>query len=191
MAEPVPSLPDKGPQRPAAFLDRDGVINVDEGYTFRAADLRFTPTAVAGIRRLNEAGYWVIVVTNQSGVARGFYSCADVEAFHDHMQAALAEGGAHVDAFYYCAYHPDGSVSAYAREHEDRKPSPGMLLRAMREWPIDRARSFMIGDKDSDVEVAARAGIPGVRVPANSCDLAREVDRLLSRADPAPQEEPA
>lgn len=172
-----------GPARPAAFLDRDGVINIDAGYTFRTADLRFTRTAAAGIRRLNEAGYLVIVVTNQSGVARGLYSGAEVEAFHAHMQAKLHEQGARIDAFYYCPFHPGGSVAPFAREHEDRKPAPGMLLRAMREWPIDRDASFMIGDKASDMEAAERAGIRGMRVTANECDLAGEVDALLAEPD--------
>lgn len=172
--------PAGSPLRPAVFLDRDGVINMDDGYTFRPADLRFTPTAPAAIRRLNEAGQLVIVVTNQSGVARGRYGTADVEAFHAHMVDALAAEGARIDAFYYCPYHPDGTVAAFAREHPDRKPSPGMLVRAMCDWPIDPARSLMIGDKASDMEAAARAGVTGVRVPANeACDLLATVEQWL------------
>ena len=173
--------------RPAAFLDRDGVINIDHGYVFRPEALAFTPTAIAAIRALNQSGYLVIVVTNQSGVARGLFGSSDVDQFHAHMQHQLAAGGARVDAFYYCPFHPDGTVPAFAREHEDRKPNPGMLLRAIRDWNIDPARSFMIGDKASDVEGAKRAGVHGVRVAANVCDLAAEVDRLLRRqaAEPA------
>ena len=167
--------------RPAAFLDRDGVINVDHGYTYRPEELAFTPTAIEGIRLLNEAGYLVLVVTNQSGVARGYYGTDDIERFHAHLQDVLSRHGAHVDDFYYCAFHPDGTVADFAIEHEDRKPSPGMLLRAMREWPVRREGSFMIGDKDSDMEVAKRAGIPGLRVPANVCDLAAEVRNLLDQ----------
>jgi D-glycero-D-manno-heptose 1,7-bisphosphate phosphatase len=166
--------------RPAAFLDRDGVINVDHGYTFRPEDLVFTPNAVEGIRLLNEAGYLVIVVTNQSGVARGFYGTADVEEFHAHMAAALAEQGARIDAFYYCAYHPDGTVAEYAREHEDRKPGCGMLIRAMADLPVDRARSFMIGDKPSDAAAAAKAGIPAALIPANDGDLAAAVREMMA-----------
>lgn len=165
--------------RPAAFLDRDGVINVDHGYTFRPEDLEFTPTAAEGIGLLNAAGYPVLVVTNQSGVARGLYGTADIERFHAHLQARLARHGAHVDSFYYCACHPDGIVAEYAIEHEDRKPAPGMLLRAMREWGVEAEGSFMIGDKASDMEAADRAGIAGVLVPANSCDLAGTVRRLI------------
>lgn len=170
--------------RPAVFLDRDGVINMDDGYTFRAADLRFTPTAVAAIRRINEAGWWVIVVTNQSGVARGLYGTADVEAFHRHMAEELRAEGAQIDAFYYAPSHPDGTVPAFAHEHEDRKPGPGMLLKAMRDHPIDRSRSVMIGDKDSDMEAAARAGVAGVLVAPNAaCDLLATVEDWLVRSD--------
>jgi len=167
-------------RRPAAFLDRDGVINVDDGYVFRPEALRFTPTAAKGIRLLNEAGLLVIVATNQSGVARGLYGTADVEAFHRHMAAELAVRGARIDAFYYAPYHLDGSVAAFAREHEDRKPGAGMLLRAMREWDVERTGSFMIGDKASDMEAAARAGIPGYLVEPDICDLAAEVQRILA-----------
>jgi D-glycero-D-manno-heptose 1,7-bisphosphate phosphatase len=176
------SLAGKG-ARPAAFLDRDGVINIDGGYTFRPADLRFTSTAVAAIRRLNDAGWWVIVVTNQSGVARGLFGTADVEAFHAHMADRLAAEGARIDAFYYCPFHPDGSVPAFSRAHEDRKPGPGMVQRAMRDRPIDAERSVLIGDKASDMEAAAAAGIHGVQVVANEgCDLLATVEALLAPA---------
>lgn len=181
----IPPRPDGAPLRPAVFLDRDGVINMDDGYTFRPADLRFTPTAPAAIRRLNDAGRLVIVVTNQSGVARGLYDVADVDAFHRHMAERLAADGARVDAFYHCPFHPDGQVPAFAREHEDRKPAPGMLLRAMREWPIDPARSLMIGDKASDMEAADRAGVAGLRVRPNAdCDLLATVDGWLAASTP-------
>ncbi len=167
--------------RPAVFLDRDGVINVDFGYTVRVDDLVFTPTAIDGIRLFNEAGFLVIVVTNQSGVARGYYSAADVERFHDAIRSRLTTREAFIDAFYYCPYHPDGSVAPYAREHEDRKPNPGMALRAIRDWSVDIEASVMIGDKQSDMDMAARAGLPGIRVAENVCDLAAEARRFLSR----------
>jgi D-glycero-D-manno-heptose 1,7-bisphosphate phosphatase len=168
--------------RPAAFLDRDGVINVDHGYVFRPDDLQFTPTAAKAIKMLNKADYRVIVVSNQSGVARGLYGSEDVERFHAHMQALLAAEGARIDAFYYCPYHPEGSVAPYDCDHEDRKPGPGMLLRAMREWPIRREGSFMIGDKQSDVDAAERAGIPGLLVPSSICDLAAEAAAMIEQS---------
>lgn len=174
-----PKQPDLGPARPAAFLDRDGVINVDHGYTVRPEQLVFTPTAVAAIRMLNEADYPVLVVTNQSGVARGYYGRAEVEAFHAHMNEALAAHGARIDAFYYSPYHPDGSVGEFAIEHEDRKPGAGMILRAIREWNVRREGSFLIGDKASDAASAAAAGIPSELIASNDGDLAAAVRRLL------------
>jgi D-glycero-D-manno-heptose 1,7-bisphosphate phosphatase len=173
--------------RPAAFLDRDGVINVDRGYTYRVKDLVFTPTAIEGVKALNDADYRVFVVTNQSGVARGYYTVGDVERFHAAMQERLHAGGAHVDCFYYCPFHPDGTVALYAIEHDDRKPSPGMLLRAIREWPTDVAASVMIGDKQSDLEVAARVRVTGLLVEPNVCDLAAEVRRFLYRPSQRPR----
>jgi D-glycero-D-manno-heptose 1,7-bisphosphate phosphatase len=169
-----------GAPRPAAFLDRDGVINIDDGYTFRPDDLKFTPTAVEGIRLLNQAGYPVLVVTNQSGVARGLYGISDVEAFHAHMNDMLRQAGAHIDAFYYCPYHPDGSVAEFAIEHEDRKPGVGMIRRAMHEWKVTPAGSFLIGDKPSDEEAATAAGIRSRLITANSGDLAEAVRSLLA-----------
>jgi D-glycero-D-manno-heptose 1,7-bisphosphate phosphatase len=177
------TLPNASRHCPAAFLDRDGVLNVDHGYVFRPEDLEFTPTAIEAVRLLNEAGYRVFVVTNQSGVARGYYTAADVERFHAHMDRELQAGGARVDRYYYCPYHPDGIVAEYAIDHEDRKPSPGMLQRAIREWPTDLAASVMIGDKRSDMEAASRAGVLGVLVPPDTCDLAAEVRGILARVD--------
>lgn len=175
-----PKYPDPGPARPAAFLDRDGVINVDRGYTFRPEDLIFTPSAVAAIRLLNAADYLVLVVTNQSGVARGLYGTADVEAFHQHMRETLADLGARIDGFYYCPYHPDGTVAPFAIEHDDRKPGAGMILRAIREWNVRREGSFLIGDKSSDAESAAEAGIRSVLIEANVGDLAAAVRGFLT-----------
>lgn len=166
--------------RPAAFLDRDGVINVDHGYVFKPTDMAFTPTAVEAIRLLNAADYPVLVVTNQSGVARGMYGVAEVEAFHAHLNEALGRAGAHVDAFYYCPYHPDGTVADYAIEHEDRKPGPGMIRRAMREWDVSAAGSFLIGDRQSDLDAAIAAGISGYLIEPNVGDLAAQVRAILA-----------
>jgi D-glycero-D-manno-heptose 1,7-bisphosphate phosphatase len=174
------AAPDIPHPRPAAFLDRDGVINVDHGYTHQLDDLVFTPTAVEAIRLLNQAGYRVLVVTNQSGVARGFYGISDVEAFHAHMNAALAAAGARIDAFYYSPYHPEGSVAEYAIEHEDRKPGAGMIRRAMADWNVQRSGSFLIGDNQSDLDSAAAAGLPARRITSNSGDLAAIVREFLA-----------
>ena len=158
-------------RRPCAFLDRDGTLNVDKGYTHRPEDLVWTPSAIPAIKRLNEVGHYVIVVTNQAGVARGYYTEADMRAFHAEMQAQLADAGAWIDAFYHCPYHPDGKVPDFtAPNHPDRKPNPGMLLRAMSEWPIVHEASFMIGDTDLDTEAAKAAGILGYRYDGGDLD---------------------
>lgn len=167
--------------RPAAFLDRDGVINVDVGYPHRSDQLAFTQTATTAIRRLNDNGYLVIVVTNQSGVARGLFGMDDVAGFHDEMQRRLAFEGAWIDAFYIAPYHPAGTIKPFAIDHPDRKPGAGMLLRAMAEWPINAAASFLIGDKDSDVEAARQAGIHAVLVPSDIVDLDQTIMDLIAR----------
>lgn len=150
--------------RPAAFLDRDGTLNIDEGYTHKPGDLRWTRGAIAAVKRLNEAGYYTIVVTNQAGVARGYYGESDVHAFHAEMRRQLAEAGAWIDAFYMCPFHKDGVIADYTMaDHPDRKPKPGMILRAMIEWPVQRQGSFMIGDSELDMAAAAAAGLPGNR----------------------------
>ena len=150
-------------RRPAAFLDRDGVLNVDHGYAHRIDQLDWVDGAAGAVRLLNEAGYTVIVVTNQSGIARGLYSEADVHAFHAHMQDVLKTQGARIDAFYHCPHHPDGRVTGFAVECDCRKPGTGMLQQATREWPLDLTRSFLIGDRDGDMEAAKAFNIRGVR----------------------------
>jgi D-glycero-D-manno-heptose 1,7-bisphosphate phosphatase len=148
--------------RPAAFLDRDGVLNVDLGYVHRVEDLAWIAGAPAAVRRLNAAGYLVIVVTNQSGIGRGYYDEAAMEAVHAALRDHLAMAGAVIDAVYACPFHPQAAVERFRHpDHPDRKPNPGLLLRAMRDFAIDRERSFMIGDKDSDMEAARRAGVAG------------------------------
>jgi mannose-6-phosphate isomerase len=169
--------------RPAAFLDRDGVLNVDHGYVHRLEALDLMPGAAAAVRRLNEAGYLVIVATNQSGVARGYYTLDDAHRFNAALRARLAEAGARIDAFYLAPYHPDGVVAEYARDHDDRKPGSGMLRRALAEWPIDAARAFLVGDKDSDLEAARRAGIEGYLYRGG--DLDAFVGKVLAAAPAA------
>ena len=150
-------------RRPAAFLDRDGVLNVDHGYVHRTEQLEWVAGAPESVRLLNEAGYYVLVITNQSGVARGFFDEAAVKAFHAHMQNVLAEKGAHIDAFYYCPHHPEGTVKAFAMACSCRKPRTGMLEQAARDWPIDITRSFFIGDKDADMAAAAAFKVRGIK----------------------------
>lgn len=165
--------------RPAILFDRDGTLNVDRGYTFRPSDLEWTPGAREAVKRVNDAGFLAVVVTNQSGVARGFYAEADVLAFHAAMNADLAELGAHLDALYYCPFHAEASDPGYRHaDHPDRKPNPGMLLRAMAELDLDPQRVVMIGDQESDLAAAAAAGVRGALYSGG--DLAQLVQDLLA-----------
>jgi len=153
-AAPAPAL------RPALFLDRDGVLNEDQGYVHRWEDFRWIPGAREVIAAFNRAGWLVIVVTNQSGVGRGYYTEADMHALHARMAQELAEAGARIDAFYFCPQHPEAAEECYRHpDPPDRKPNPGMILRALADWPIDRERSLLVGDKESDLEAAGRAGV--------------------------------
>jgi D-glycero-D-manno-heptose 1,7-bisphosphate phosphatase len=158
----VPETPPARPLRPALFLDRDGVLNEDRGYVSRWEDFRWIPGAREAVAAFNRAGWLVIVVTNQSGVGRGFYTEAAMHALHARMAQELAQVGGRIDAVYHAPQHPDASLDAYRHpDPPDRKPNPGMLLRAIDELSIDPGRSFLIGDQASDLTAAARAGIAG------------------------------
>jgi D-glycero-D-manno-heptose 1,7-bisphosphate phosphatase len=167
-------------RRPAAFFDRDGVLNVDHGYVHRPEQLEWIAGAPESVRLLNEAGYLVIVITNQSGVARGFFDESAVKSFHAHMQKGLAGRGAHIDAFYYCPHHPEGTVKAFAMACSCRKPRTGLLEQAAREWPIDQSASFLIGDKDHDMAAAAAFNIRGIKFDPRSQSLPDVVRRQLA-----------
>ena len=150
------------PSRPAVFFDRDGVINADLGYVGDASRFALLPGAAEGVRAAAAAGALCFLVTNQSGVARGFFTEADVEALHRHMAAALARDGARFDDIRICPHLPDAPLAAYRRVCTCRKPGPGMILDLMARWPVDPVRSVLIGDKPSDVAAARAAGIRGV-----------------------------
>ncbi len=147
--------------RPALFLDRDGVINMDKGYVHRPDGFEFIDGAPETIQRFNDMGWRVFVVTNQTGIAHGFYTEADMFYVHAHMQSELKSYNAHIDRIYYCPYDTRGMVARYILDSEDRKPHPGMLLKAMENFPTDASRSFLIGDKRTDIEAAQAAGIRG------------------------------
>jgi D-glycero-D-manno-heptose 1,7-bisphosphate phosphatase len=167
------------PRRPAVFLDRDGTLNDDLGFVHRAADFRWLPGAVGAVRRLNEAGYYVFLVTNQSGIARGLFDEAAVGDLHAWMNAELRAAGAHIDDTRYCPHHPQASVAAYRLECSCRKPAPGMILDLMQHWPVIAERSVMVGDKEIDLAAGHAAGIAAeIIVPGALGDF---VDRLLRR----------
>jgi D-glycero-D-manno-heptose 1,7-bisphosphate phosphatase len=146
--------------RPAVFFDRDGVLNRDDsGYAHKPEELEWNDQAIEAVRLVNQSGWYTFVVTNQSGVARGYYDEEAVRRFHEQMEIELAREGAHIDEFRFCPFHPDGTVARYRRDAECRKPKPGMLIDLMHAWPIDVPRSILIGDKESDCAAAAAAGI--------------------------------
>ncbi|KJC34263.1 D,D-heptose 1,7-bisphosphate phosphatase [Bradyrhizobium sp. LTSP849] len=147
--------------RPAVFFDRDGVLNVDKAYVYRIDDFEWTQGAREAIKLCNELGYYVFVVTNQSGVARGYFGVGDIHHLHDWMNSELAAIGARIDDFQYCPYHEEGTVEAYRRASDRRKPAPGMILDCMTAWPVRIEGSLLVGDSARDIEAAAAAGIPG------------------------------
>src|SRR5262249_45434690 len=146
-------------RRPAVFLDRDGTLNHDAGHVHRVADFRWLPGAVNAIRRLNGGGYYVFVVTNQSGVARGLSHEAALLKLHGWMNDELGGAGARIDDVRYCPHHPQGSIAAYRTACSCRKPAAGMLLDLINVWPVIREASIMIGDKESDAAAGRAAGI--------------------------------
>jgi D-sedoheptulose 7-phosphate isomerase/D-glycero-D-manno-heptose 1,7-bisphosphate phosphatase len=172
--------------RAGVLLDRDGTIIVDSGYVGSVDRVEFIDGAIEAIAALNRAGIPVAVVTNQAGVARGHYGVDDVEQVHKHIIAELASHGAHVDLWLFCPYHPDGSVTAFARASWDRKPAPGMALAAADALDLDLAASWVIGDRDSDVGLARAVGATplflGPAAPDAPCfpDLAAAVAHVLA-----------
>jgi len=177
-AVPHPFLSGTG-LRPAAFFDRDGVINIDHGYVHTADRLDLIEGAAATLRRCRDAGFLVFVVTNQSGIARGYFNETALVGFHDHLRVMLAEQGATIDDIRYCPHHRDAVVPAYQRACDWRKPGPGMILDLARAWQVDLSRSFLIGDKTTDMEAATAAGITGYLF--DSGDLLAFVDPILDQ----------
>ncbi len=141
-------------KRPAVFLDRDGTINEEMGYINHLSRFRLLPEAAPAIRLLNDAGLMVVVVTNQSGAARGYFPATLVDEVHRHLQDLLAQAGARVDAIYTCRHAPDAGCPC-------RKPRPGLILEAARDLSLDLNRSYLIGDRYKDIETAANAGVQG------------------------------
>ena len=189
--------------RPVVFLDRDGTINQDSGYLSDPKELELIPGAEKAIARLKRAGYAVVVVTNQSGIARGYYTVKELDAVNREMSRRLALAGAKVEAYYYCPHHAEhAAMDRYALDCECRKPNPGMLIRAARELGLDLGRSFMVGDHHSDLVAGKRAGARSIQVQTGhasrhpdipdedrdylAADLGGAVDWILSQGEAEP-----
>jgi D-glycero-D-manno-heptose 1,7-bisphosphate phosphatase len=154
-----------------AFLDRDGVLNVDTGYPHDPARLKLIPGAAEAVSRLNAAGFTAVVVSNQSGVARGLFKLQDVDTFNAALADRISAGGGHIAQFYICPFHADASVDDFRHpDHPDRKPNPGMILRGLEDNALDPTQSLMIGDKLSDLEAARRAGVAGYLFESGNLD---------------------
>ena len=164
--------------RPTVFLDRDGTLNVEVNYLHRIADLVLIPGAAAAIKRLNQAHYYVVVVTNQAGIARGYYDEAALHQLHEHLLSVLAAEGATIDAFYFCPHHPDFTGPCACR-----KPGTGMLLQAVQDLNIDLAHSWLVGDTASDLAAGREVGCRTVLVRTG---YGRKTERDLVADEPHP-----
>ena len=157
--------------KPAIFFDRDGVLNVDVGYLYKIEDFQWIDGAIQAIKYFNDKGYYVFVITNQSGVARGYYKEEDIRKLHQWMKKELAKYGAHIDEFFYCPHHIKGIVPEYSFDCECRKPKIGMIKQALEKYDIHLDGSLLIGDKESDIECAENAGIKGLKFNAEKLDF--------------------
>jgi D-glycero-D-manno-heptose 1,7-bisphosphate phosphatase len=150
--------------KPAVFLDRDGTLLEEAGYVDRLERLVFFPFSIDAVRLLNRGGFAVVIVTNQSGVGRGLYKEEFVHQAHDLISRRTAEGGARIDGYYFCPHHPSAEIEEYRRECECRKPAPGMFRQAAADLGLDLPRSFVVGDKGTDIQAARAAGATGLLV---------------------------
>ncbi len=195
----MPSIPQQSDgsiesgARPGVFLDRDGTIVHEANYLHRVEDMELYPSAAEAIRLLNQSGRLVVVVTNQSGVARGILSENEISVIHAALQKQLAHLGARIDRFYYCPHLPNAPVADFSCECECRKPNPGMVFAAARDLNIDLERSYLIGDKQTDIETAHRAGCVSVLVKTGygASAAERQVDTETVRQGDSKAEEPA
>ena len=144
---------------PALFLDRDGVINREITYLHRIEDFQFIPGIFSACRAFQTAGYRIIVVTNQAGIGRGYYTESDFYRLNSWMIEQFEQKGVHILQTYFSPYHPTHGIGEYRRDHRDRKPRPGMLLRAQQDWQIDLSASVLVGDKESDIQAGLCAGV--------------------------------
>lgn len=152
----------------AIFLDRDGTLNVEKNYLYKIEDFEFIPGIPEAIKRWNELGYKVIVITNQAGVARGYYKEEDVQVLHQYINERLEKINAHIDAFYYCPHHPVHGTGKYKVDCNCRKPKTGMLEQAILDFNIDVGKSYLFGDHDSDIEAGEAMKIKSHKIDGKS-----------------------
>jgi D-glycero-D-manno-heptose 1,7-bisphosphate phosphatase len=150
--------------RAAIFIDRDGTLADEVGYVNDVSRFRLFPWSVEAVRLINRSGYLAVMVTNQAGVARGYFPEPAIGEVHDRLGAALADGAARLDGVYYCPHHPDAGAAPYRQDCDCRKPRPGLLTRAAADLRIDLARSWVVGDRKGDLEVAWAVGARGAMV---------------------------
>lgn len=167
--------------RRAVFLDRDGTLIEDVGHLHRVEDVRLLPGTGEAVRRLNEAGWFVVVATNQSVIARGMLTEEELRQIHTFISQQLAEQGARIDAWYYCPHHPNGVVEKYSLQCSCRKPEPGMLLQASKEYGLDLSKSWFVGDSASDAEAGRRVGVRTLVLGVDAETLAGAVDIILKQ----------
>ena len=180
------------PSNRALFLDRDGVINIDRGYVHRREEFLFQDGIFELCRAAQDVGYLLMVVTNQAGIARGYYTEPEFLDLMKWMNREFADRGIHIARVYYCPYHPTAGIGRYRYDSPDRKPNPGMLLQARADFNVDLAASVLVGDRSSDIDAARAAGV-GTRIllrPSEdaeawaadvACHLASSLDEIRSR----------
>jgi D-glycero-D-manno-heptose 1,7-bisphosphate phosphatase len=152
----------------AVFLDRDGTINIDKGYVYRTEDFVFLDGFIEALKVFHELNYYVIVITNQSGVARGYYGEEDVIKLHQYMDEELKKSGTYIDAYYYCPHHKDGKVKKYAIDCNCRKPKSGLILKAKEDFNLNLKASILIGDKQTDIDAANNAKVGNTLLISNT-----------------------
>ena len=167
----------------AVFLDRDNTVIEDPGYLADPGAVKLLPGVELAIKSLTQAGYKIVIVTNQSGIARGRLTVETLEKIHAEMQRQLAERGAHVDGIQYCPYHPEGTVEEFTEDSELRKPKPGMLLKAAANLDVDLSQSWMVGDSGRDIEAGQRAGCRTIRIRLRSTHVHGEAEEEDVQAD--------